>query len=339
MLLYHLLLLRITPDDQALLLQYENSKMDLFKLTNDKMRHEVNIIFPQTSSEIRRYITDGRYSIMRNFPVQRVFMIGNHACVSLLETIRIMAAHRGGFEFAWDGTNQTRNNSGLNGSQAVDDLVKDVVRELKKKDSKDAVEKTNIGFVYFWSDSFLRCFVKQRDNSVWIFTVTICPPHEEKSSGKYTFVLAMGRSSEDHTEVIDHFHNEVRGLMKGFNCYYGDRNECRTTALSLLMHVADRPERQAVGETRQEGDFGKVTNWAAVIPEEKFPACQNCYSDIAKEALMVGKQSTRKCNRCLCWNLSGNDPNMYPSVPDNYPKETIPDMDLIEERVNQECGE
>jgi len=37
---------------------------------------------------------------------------------------------------------------------------------------------------YFWSDSFLRSFVKQNNNSVWISTVTISPPADKISTGK-----------------------------------------------------------------------------------------------------------------------------------------------------------
>ena len=38
--------------------------------------------------------------------------------------------------------------------------------------------------VYFWSDSFVRSFVKQNNNSVWISTVTISPPADKISTGK-----------------------------------------------------------------------------------------------------------------------------------------------------------
>ena len=335
MLLYHLLLLRLTQEDQSLLLEYEKGKMKLFKLTDATMRRHVKIVFPNTTSEIRRLITDGRYSIMKNFPVQRVFMIENHACVSLRETILIMAAHHGGFEYAHDGATKKDNRSGLNGSRAVGDLQVDVMKQLRKVGVKeDQLRDVNIGFLYFWSDSFLRCFVKQRDNSVWILTVTVSPPYNEKSSGKYTYVLAMGKSSNDHTKVIEFFHNEVRELMNGFDCYDCRKDEIRKTAFGLLFHSADRPERQSVAETRQEGDFGKVSNWAVNVSDKYFPACEECYCVITKEALMIGKRSTRQCNRCLCWTLNEEDSKKghsekYTAVPKDYPDAEIPNEQMV----------
>ena len=41
-------------------------------------------------------------------------------------------------------------------------------------------------------------------------TATICPPLEEMNTGKYTLVLAMGKSTEDHTPVIEYYDREVK---------------------------------------------------------------------------------------------------------------------------------
>ena len=66
-----------------------------------------------------------------------------------------------------------------------------------------------------WSDAFLRCFIKQKENSVWIIMVTVCLPENKKSSGLYTYDLVMGKSSEDHTEVIEFYLEQILELKKG----------------------------------------------------------------------------------------------------------------------------
>ena len=135
--------------------------------------------------EVQIFMTKGAHSIMKNFPLPKVFNLNNHACVGLEETIQIMAGHHGLFEFAWDGHTQKPNKDGLNGTQAMADLVNDIVDALKRDGlSDESIRETHIGWVYFWSDSFLRCFVKQKDNSVWILTVTICPPLNKLNSGR-----------------------------------------------------------------------------------------------------------------------------------------------------------
>lgn len=129
---------------------------------------------PRSYAEARNILLTGSHSVMQNFPAPEVFTIGNHACVSLKETIQMLAGHHGGFEFTWDarrGENGIRNVNGLNGTKAAANLALNVRQAL----GSGAIG-TSIGFVTFWSDSFLKSFIKQKDNSVWLFCVTISPP-------------------------------------------------------------------------------------------------------------------------------------------------------------------
>ena len=70
--------------------------------------------------------------------------------------IRIMAGHHGLFGFAWDGRTKEPNQDGLNCTQAMADLVNDIVDAMKMDGlSDESIRETSIGWVYFWSDSFL----------------------------------------------------------------------------------------------------------------------------------------------------------------------------------------
>ena len=121
----------------------------------------------------------------------------------LKETILLAAGHRGGIDFAWDGhLGMEGSSDGLNKTRAVHDILKDIeaeMREAMRKKEPDrpqedielAIKATSKGFIYFWSDSFLRCFVKQKDNSVWILTVTISPPWADINKGTYTHILKI----------------------------------------------------------------------------------------------------------------------------------------------------
>ena len=57
-----------------------------------------------------------------------------------------------------------------------------------------------------------------------------------------TYFLAMGKSTENHTEVVEHYLAEAMELMKSFDFYYGDENIVRRTALALLFYSANRPK-------------------------------------------------------------------------------------------------
>ena len=59
-----------------------------------------------------------------------------------------MAGHHSLFGLAWDGHTQKPNKDGLNGTQAVADLVNDIVDAMKSDGlSEESIRETNIGWV------------------------------------------------------------------------------------------------------------------------------------------------------------------------------------------------
>ena len=86
----------------------------------------VNESFPRTTNDANRMLLRNKYSIMANFPSPKVFSIDDHACVSLKESIRILAGQRGGFEFIWDAQKEKRNSNGLNGTEAARKLCTEI---------------------------------------------------------------------------------------------------------------------------------------------------------------------------------------------------------------------
>ena len=282
--------------------------------------------WPKDISDARRILLDGRHSVMRNFPAPKVIQIGDHAVVkSLKEVIQIHAGHHGEFEFAYDAskTGTRRSKNGLNGTKACETLANRVYSRLKEGSAVvSKPDGTSIGFITFWSDSFLNSFIKQKDNSVWLFCVTISPPPEDISRGTFTQVLAMGRSGQDHSDVISHFYDQLEELERGFPCYFGNDNTIRDVAFSLLYHSADRPERHNIQNVLDEGHFGKVTNYAVSISTEMLPACIDCYKDLVGR-LNDGKDiPKRRCNKCFCWDIDPEDKAQEVTpVKDDYPKE------------------
>ena len=317
--------------------------MDLVKLLCSKISdHEISRI-PKSYTEVRQVIIDGTFSTMVNFPCPRVFEIDGHACVSLKESIQIMAGHHGDFQFAWDCEEGERNEEGLNGSAAAAHLVGDVTLALNNGNGL-TVGNTNIGWVYLWSDSYLNSFVKQKDNSVWILTATISPSAKDLSKRKFTVVLAIGKSSSDHTKVIEQFYKEISELKKGFKCYSSRHNRLVNVAFSLLYHSADRPERHSLTNTLDEGTYGLVSNYSAVICQEKLPACQKCYRYLLERIINNKKGDRPSCDNCLCWTIKeceSDEEAIYP-VPSKYPGHTEleprPDKSVVKPPKGREPG-
>ena len=304
-------------------IEYQAGLFELFDIGHND--HKVKTRFPTDMQEARGTVLEGMHSILKNFPVQRVFEIGKHACVDLKETVYLMAGHGAKFNFAKNGNNGERNMDGLNGTRAVDDMIEDIeVAMAAANVDQNTIKKTNVGWMLFWSDAFLRCFIKQRENSVWILTVTICPPEHMKSSGLYTHVLAMGKSSDDHTKVIEYYVEQCKELMKGFECYFGESNKIERVAFSMLAWNADRPERQMISNTRKEGTYGKVSGWAVNPSEDLLPSCLRCYRRLVHEMLgdcLVSDATMLPCTQCCNWSFnSDSDLQLYDHVGKDYPK-------------------
>ena len=69
--------------------------------------------------------------MLKNFPAQRVSEVGDHACVDLKETVLLHASHGAKFNFCIDEHTGERSNEGLNDTQAMTALMKNVNTSMK----------------------------------------------------------------------------------------------------------------------------------------------------------------------------------------------------------------
>ena len=59
-------------------------------------------------NEMRASVTTGKHAILKNFPVQTVFNIREHACVGFKETYILSAAHGGDFNWGYNGSTRQK---------------------------------------------------------------------------------------------------------------------------------------------------------------------------------------------------------------------------------------
>ena len=57
--------------------------------------------------------------------------------------------------------------------------------------SSDITEDPMILYLLFWSDDFEGSMLRKNKNSVWLKTVTICPPHDQVTSTKFTYIIPL----------------------------------------------------------------------------------------------------------------------------------------------------
>ena len=103
-------------------------------------------------------------------------------------------------------------------------------------------------YLLFWSDDFEEAMLCKTKNSVWIKTVTICPPQYQITSSKYTYVLTIGRKGAPHKEVNITHNTELTDLsFCGYRYFGGNSVQYNITVVIVTLAVlADRPERSGM---------------------------------------------------------------------------------------------
>jgi len=277
-----------------------------------------NIILPTSLNDFHSYCSRKRDSVMYALPYEKHSLISNHACIKLSDKINTVMAF--GIDLEFYDSNAT-NQSGLNRSAAMAKL-----HEKLKKQTEFIPNSTKIGFLMFWSDGFQQHYVRTKDNSVWMLTVTICPPWDKKLSKFHTYVLAIGRKSSNHVPVMKAYYDELASIRKGQWRYCGKSRKKIHTMFDLLIYPADRPEKSELCFTLQTG------TWMHSIPYERksLASCEDCVK--RRQKLIQDWYSnginpnadTILCSRCRDWNRTGTSTIFQNSaVPKDYPSKIV----------------
>ena len=170
---------------------------------------------PTDQQSAREILMEGKYGIFGNLPHEDVFELEGHACVSLVGLLKHLIAHKIpiGFKEQTDIEGDTRDMNNTNGCSTIEELL------TYMKEQNPENKPTKYGSYLLWSDGFIRSFIKQKDNNVWILTVTFPDPDGCATSKFHTCCLAVGKSSNDHKPVIDHYLQEIETLAKGIDVF------------------------------------------------------------------------------------------------------------------------
>ena len=291
--------------------------VNLPRADQDRFLNHMRLTFDYTSSSPRvdgldmpasreradNLCLKGTYSMFANIPTEKVIEIDRHACIGLSDLIERIFAQGTDFSFMKDPNGV--NLDGFNGTPRAADLLEELQQRMENGDG----HAIYFGHLMFWSDSFLRCFSRQRDNSYWIFVVRVMPPEGCATSSSHTFCLAMGSSKECHDKVIAHYMKEVSELMKGKMCYYGKEGikDKIYVCLGLAAYIADTPERNAAEHSLHMGNYGLRSGHAGRVDPDTLPSCKLCFKRMIEEILTgVAESPGSQCHRCCNWDMFSN---------------------------------
>ena len=273
-------------------------------------------------ADINKFYMKSVQSIMKNMPVPDIMIRHEHAYVSLVSVID----HHLGYGLKSDSLS-------LYNDDVVSDTIKATKYAQKIRDSvKESVEIGSnplILYLSFWSDDF-DAFTHRKTKSIWIKTVTICPPSDQMTSPNYTFLLAIGRKGQNHDLINEIFMKEIKDLERCKVRYCGQSKSNVQVVVKVLSVLYDRPERSAVTLVQHHTALNsRRWGYSAYINQDKFPSCKSCFQKRLR-VIIDGVDSSRnaRCSSCCDFDMDNSCVMNRALLPSNYPSSQHKDSPL-----------
>ena len=257
----------------------------------------------------------GQYSMLKGLPAPKVHIEeeSGHAYVLISDVIDHAVADGLGILQLQDQYGK-RNCHAINGSPAAEELLQDLRAGVSNPD------ETAFGALVLWSDGFCRTYVKQKDNSVWILTLTFLNTDKKTKSPMHTYCIAIGKSSEDHTPVLEIIMKQLEDIRQAKTRYCGITGTFIKTSFGVIAYSTDRIERCSILHTSQLGTFGQRSHWACAINPHRLPMCAHCFHRLIStlETSLYPQLEVLDeniCQECCQWDFD----NAIGPLPDDYP--------------------
>ncbi|EJK68844.1 hypothetical protein THAOC_09946 [Thalassiosira oceanica] len=230
---------------------------------------------PSTPAEADALLLRGRNSLYGQLPDLTVHTddAGN-AYIKLMDLISVVVAMGVPISYIQDENGLVSDDrddfNPINGCKAA----RDILERLREDSSRPFAIR--IGLMIFWSDGFQRAYVKQKDNNVWILTVTFLNTVKNSRSKFHTYCLAVGKAGADNSSIVENVLRELEEVEKARSLYCGRTNKIVKCQFAALSYSSDRIERHKLLSTIQLGTFGLRWGWAGMV-SSSVPTCNSCF--------------------------------------------------------------
>jgi len=303
----------------------QNQQKQFASLMNDIMTKKFDTTkIPMSIADIRKFYTNGKYSIYQNLPRPKTFQMDNHACISLLDILNhslAMGIELDLFRSSYYKQMVVHNND-LHHIKRSRDIFKEVYDTNKDNDCDPYVF-----LLIIWSDDFEVNHTRKNRNSTWLKTVTLLPPPNMTTSKKHTSVICLGRKNQDHSTVNKFFQDELTTLLIPKERYVYQLQQFVPTVARVLTMSSDRPERCALNNVlNYSGLSTRRWLYSSLVDPFKLASCHRC---ILKRfnSMFVTKNKRKRPNSCgYCCDFDYDtlkDTNTF-KIPEKYPKKSHP---------------
>jgi len=269
---------------------------------------------PTCMKEVMNFYIRGKNAIPPNVSRPAVSIVGSHVYVSLIASVADILGHGPDLDFIANDAQplQVHKLSECKIAKAI---------YQRSMENPSFLKMLLCLYITIWSDAFepSSC-TKSNRGSCWIKTITILPPQSELHKMTYTYSIAIGKDSDDHSEVEQRFVKELQNFKKGINVpfYYGKLKKKVYVYLELMVSLQDQPKRRKfncimLGGSKYSARCGHSMALAQL--SQSISSCSTCCRNIVLD------NAVNRCNKCLNWDIDNINNNLlkFP-MPLNYPR-------------------
>lgn len=157
----------------------------------------------------------------------------NHVSLSVNDMINTQMALGADLNFLVGENGRDR--TGINGTPEAEEALARMRHKVQANGGDP--DNTLYGLIAIWSDGFVVAWVKQKDNSCWTLTLTLCPTEGMKP--KDTHAIALGLSKGDHSDTVSHIMEQLEPLENGIVRLWssGGRLQLVNTAFAVVSFL------------------------------------------------------------------------------------------------------
>ena len=279
-------------------------------------------VIPTSDSEFRKVYMTGQSSIWKNLPRPKVSMVDDHSYVSIRQCI---------IQFLANGKMPQRvsKEKGNNVTSLSDSNVrKEVYERAVKANLHVSTDNLIVLMGISWSDDFdPNSSIKANRGAVWIRTVTFISETFTDNTLEDTYTISIGLKNQCHDAIERDFVTELEELKNGKNNIFFSMNRKQyvTVHFEVIAFLGDQPERRGINYIMLGNSiFGARYTYSANISaiSEYLPMCSSC-----TERCQSDKNhfvNSKKCGKCLQWNIVDKHKLNRFEPPKHYPKDMIP---------------
>ena len=297
--------------------------------SNSKIRKSPWMLsIPRNMSKARSLYLEGKYAVIPNLPHPHIQDFHDHSYVNIEEIIKHYLYSGGDYLEVPDISFYKR---GLDKASNINEILKcHRCNEISKEiDSKNEHNEETLNLMLLrWSDDFepTSSNKKNRNNGMWILTVSIVKPKMTGQHSENTFTLSMGKKGEDHQIVEDQFASDLEKFNNNNLNWYLPKNSTKKKKVRLYVFacLGDSPEKYTVSHiTRGNGTY--TSRWGHLIDiksvQDVIPSCKDCRKLNILQCGEVYCGETYSCRHCVNWDFYKDEYNLLLFDPPNkFPK-------------------